>query len=312
MSKEKQSLKIGRYSVNITTPDRILFPDDKITKLQLIEYYLTYADYITPHTKNRPLTMHRFPEGIEHEGFYQKNAAEYFPRWIKTVPVVHENRTVHYVVGNNAATLAYLANQACITFHLWLSKINNLHKPDRIIFDLDPSGTDFNQVRRAAFDLRELLEDELGLVSFVMTTGSRGLHVLVPLKQKYDFDFVHNFTHAIAHIMVARNPKDLTLEVRKDKRKGKIFVDYLRNSFSATAVAPYSVRAKSGAPVATPLYWQEAEDKKLHPQKYTLKNIDRRLEHMGDPWQNVMKHACSLRKAEKVLFQLLQEHKAML
>lgn len=307
MNKEKQIYRVGRYSLEITSANRILFPRDVITKEQLIEHYIRCAKYIVPHTKNRLLTMHRFPGGIDHEGFYQKNAADYFPSWIKTKAIEHEERTVRYVIGNNAATLAYLANQACITFHLWLSKITAIHRPDRIIFDLDPSGNNFHEIRHAALNLKQLLEDELGLISFVMTTGSRGLHVLVPIRQNYDFDMIHTFAHDVAQVLVWRNPKQLTLEIRKNKREGKILVDYMRNSFSATTVAPYSVRAKDGAPIAAPLHWDEVYDKTLHPQKYTMQNIASRLATIGDPWHGIMRKSRSLRKARATLSLIRQK-----
>jgi bifunctional non-homologous end joining protein LigD len=205
------------------------------------------------------------------------------------------------VVCNNVATLAYLANQACITPHLWLSKLDKLHYPDRMIFDLDPSGTDFNQVRFAALRLRTILEDELGLTTFVMTTGSRGLHVWVPLKRRYDFDYVHEFARDVARVMVMRDPVHMTIELAKKKREDKIFVDFLRNSYSATAVAPYALRALPGAPVATPLAWKEVNNAKLHSQEYTMRTIKKRLARITDPWHGIEHAACSLTKARAKL-----------
>jgi bifunctional non-homologous end joining protein LigD len=305
-SQEDDPITFGRYRVDITHPERVLFSADGITKKEMIDYYTTHADYILPYMHNRLLTMLRFPEGIEHEGFYQKNAADYFPAWIKTVPIKKEGGgTVNYVVCNNIATLAYLANQACITPHLWLSKIDKLRYPDRMIFDLDPSGTDFNQIRFAALRLRDILEHELGLTSFVMTTGSRGLHIWVPLKRRYDFEYVHKFARDVAHVMVMRDPAHITLELTKKKREDKIFVDFLRNSYSATAVAPYSIRALPDAPVATPLAWKEVKDTTLHPQKYTMRTIKKRLARIKDPWQDMEHVACSLTKARKQLDRML-------
>lgn len=311
MSKQEtaHNLPFGRRQVEITFPNRVLFPQDAITKQELVDYYVTHAAILLPYLKNRPLTMQRFPEGIDHEGFYQKNTASYFPSWIKTVPVQHEKRVVNYVVGNNAATLAYLVNQACITFHIWLSKIDKLYVPDRMIFDLDPSGRNFSDVRLVAQGVRTLLERELGLVAFVMTTGSKGLHVWVPLKRKDHFEVVHDHAHDIARIIHTRYPTLTTLEIRKEKRAGKIFIDYLRNSFSATGVAPYAVRALPKAPVATPLHWDEVSDRDLKPQRYTLKTIGKRLESMEDPWQQFYAHARALTVAKKVVAELLKDIK---
>lgn len=306
---KKMSLvrKIGRFNVEITNPDRILFPADKITKRELIDYYLDIASYCLPWAKNHPMTMLRYPNGIKGEGFFQKNVGSYFPAWIKTVAIKHEASLVNYVVCNNAATLAYIANQACITPHLWLSRIDKLHIPDRMIFDLDPSGSNFDLVRKTAKDLRMLLEDELGLTAFVMTTGSRGFHIWVPLKRSLMFDVVHELAETIGQIIVKRYPKTATLAMPKVQRKGKVFIDYLRNSYSALAVMPYAVRAKPGAPIATPLHWDELNDSKLDPQKYTIKNIAKRLAKIDDPWANMAKIACSLKKAQKIVKELLGE-----
>ena len=258
-----------------------------------------------PYIKDRPLTMHRFPDGIAKQGFYQKDAADYFPDYILLQPIEKSGGgVVDYVVANNQATLVYLANLACITPHVWLSRIDKLDYPDRMIFDFDPSpGVPFSAVAWAAFQTKALLED-LGLISFVMTTGSRGVHVVVPIKRRYDFDEVRDFARNVAKILVARYPKKLTLEIRKAKRGKRIFVDTLRNAWSATSVAPYAVRAKAGAPVATPITWQELK-RGVTSQKYTIKNIFQRISRVKDPWQNMQKKACALAQASKKLQKLV-------
>ena len=178
-------LKIGNRLVAITNPDRVLFGKSGITKGQMIDYYRRIAPIMLPYIKDHPITMHRYPDGIDHEGFYQKDVSNYFPAWIKTEPIAKkEGGVVHYVVINNAATLVYLANQACIVMHAWTSKIDKLHYPARMIFDLDPSTKDFSHVRKTALAIRAHLEN-LNITSFVMTTGSRGLHVVVPLKRNH-------------------------------------------------------------------------------------------------------------------------------
>lgn len=304
--KKDFDIKVGKHSIAVTHPDKLIYPKNKISKAQVVDYYVQIAEYMLPYLKDRPLSMQRFPDGIAGEGFYQKDAGKYFPEWIKTFAVKkEEGGLVHHVVVNDAATLAYIATQLCLVFHIWLSKIKKIDYPDRMIFDLDPSGKDFNMVRHAALKLKDMLED-LGLVPFVMTTGSRGLHVVVPLKATENFDVVRKFARDLAQIMVDEDPKHLTLELRKDKRQGKIFVDYLRNGFGATGVCPYSLRAKPGAPVATPLAWPEVAKKSLKPDQWNIKNILARLKK-GDPWQHINKYATSLKTPRKKLDKMMQE-----
>lgn len=316
---EKKELKLGKYLVTITHENRILFPKSGITKGELIKYYEKIAPIMLPYMKDRLISMQRFPNGIAQEGFYQKDASDYFPEWIKRVPVKkQEGGTVNYVVCNNAATLVYLANQACITNHIWLSRIDKLNNPDRMIFDLDPAGfgrvasgasgrtgakqdqssNGFIYVQQAAEIIKDFLED-LGLCAFAMTTGSKGMHIIVPLKRKYSFDEVRQFARSVATVLVKKYPERFTLEMRKQKRGKHIFIDTLRNAFGQTGVAPYSVRPKENAPVATPLFWKEVSDIKLTPTKYTIKNIFKRLDDVGDPWEKIDEKACSLDLAQK-------------
>lgn len=298
------TIKVGNHTVTLSNEDKILFPKSKITKGDLIDYYDFVASSMLSHVKNRLLSMHRFPSGIQSEGFFQKDAAEYFPSWIKRKAIKKkEDGTVKYVVCNNAATLVYLANLGCITMHIGLDKIDKLEMPDRMIFDIDPSKNDFARVKKCAQQLKQLLE-HLKLPVFVMTTGSRGLHVVVPLKRVHTFDYVKKFAQQCARLLIAEHPKQMTMEIRKDKRRGKIFIDTLRNAFGQTAVAPYSVRAKEGAPIATPINWNELGRLKIS-QHYTIKNIVRRLNTKGDVWKTIDKHACSLKSVHKKLQKLL-------
>ncbi len=293
-------IKRGRYSVTLSNTDKILLPP-KITKGDIIDYYAKIADTMVPYVKNRPLMMHRFPEGLKGESFYQKDASAYFPAWIKRAQIPKEGGYNDYVVCQNPATLIYLANQACITPHIWLSRIDKLNFPDRLIFDLDPSGDDFDRVRTMALALKELF-DRLELISFVMTTGSRGLHVIVPLDRKLDFKSVKEFAHSCALHLVHAFPDKATLEIRKEKRGDKVFIDTLRNQYGSTAVAPFAIRAKAGAPVATPLHWREVEDRTLSPQKFNIDNLFNRLENIEaqkieDPWKDLLKMRQSLKRA---------------
>jgi bifunctional non-homologous end joining protein LigD len=280
--------------------DKILFPDDSLRKADVIAYYERIADLMIPHIENRPLTLQRFPNGIHAQSFYQKNIASYFPDWINRVSVKKAGGTVTHALGNDVQTLVYLANLACITPHMWLSRTPKLEYPDVLIFDLDPSVDDFALVRRTALALRSMLE-ELGLASFPMTTGSRGLHVSVPLDREAGFDDVRAFARTVAESLAGQNPRELTTEARKEQRRGRLFIDTLRNAYAQTAVAPYALRAKPGAPVAAPLDWDELSDRRLHSQRYTLKNIIRRIEAQGDPWKAIWQRPQSLAAAQQRL-----------
>ena len=294
-------IKVGKYTVAITNPDRILFPHNTITKLDLINYYHDIVPVMFPYLKNRIIVMLRYPAGIDKEGFFHKDAPDYFPAWIKRCNVAKEGGgIVHYVVDSNQATMPYLANFGCITPHIWLSKVDAIHKPDTMIFDLDPDKASFSQVRKTALLLRDYLE-ALELTPFVKTTGQHGLHVVVPIKRLYTFDQVRACARAIAQELVNRYPKMLTLEMRKEKRGERIFIDFLRNAFGQTAVAPYGVRPHDTAPVATPIDWDEVSDKKLISARYTIKTVFKRLEKKGDPWEKYERSHKNLTSALKLV-----------
>ncbi len=296
-------IKIGKYTVKITNPDKILFPKAKLTKTDLIKYYQKIAPIMLPHIKGRPLTMNRFPDGVQGELFYQKDAPDYFPDYITLQPVKRSSGgIINYPLINNAAALVYLANYVCV-LHVWLSKEPKLNYPDRMIFDLDPSpGVSFTTVKWAAKEVKKILET-LGFPVFLMTTGSRGLHVVVPLKRIYLFDEIREFAQEIARYLVEKYPGKLTLKLKKSERGKRIFVDTLRNAWGATAVAPYAVRAKEGAPIATPLKWSELSALTTS-QKYKIKNIFQRISRVGDPWKDMNKKACAITQARKKLANL--------
>lgn len=295
------------HKVVLTHTDKIYFPKSKITKGDLLDYYEKIAPHLLPYCKDRALTMDRFPEGIMGESFYQKNASPYFPDWIPLKPVTNKNGEItHYVVCNTAETLLYIANQGCITPHMWLSKIDKLNYPDMIIFDLDPAGEvvkNFKPISDAAFMLKDILEN-CGLKSFVMTTGSRGLHVRVPIKPEYTFDEARAFAKEIAQLIVEHYPKEYTLNSRKSARGKKLLIDIMRNGFGATAVIPYAVRAREHAPVATPLEWKELDDTKLRSDSYTINTIFERLKKKNNVWKDFGKKPGSLKKAQALLKKL--------
>lgn len=288
-------MEFGATTVELSNTEKVFFPDGDITKGDLIRYYRRVAGVMLPHMKGRAVTMHRFPDGIEGEGFYQKEISDYFPGWIKSARVKKkQGGWVKHVVCDDAPTLVYLANQACITPHLWLSRSDKPDHPDRMVFDLDPSRDDFHAVRSAALWMKELLE-ELGLTPWIMTTGSRGLHVAVPLDRSADFGSVRSFAKSVAKALAKRNPKELTVEARKENRRGRVYLDYGRNAYAQTAVAPYAVRAKPGAPIATPLHWSELSRSGLDSRSFRIGNIFRRLSQKEDPWKEIDSHAQSLR-----------------
>jgi bifunctional non-homologous end joining protein LigD len=302
-----KQMEINGHTLELSSLDKVLYPDAQYTKADIIDYYRRMAETMLPHMRGRPLTLHRFPDGIGKSGFYQKEARDYFPEWINrvTVDVLEEKGTQEQITCEDAATLVYLANQACLTPHIWLSCVEHLDQPDKLIFDLDPPDDDFAIVRKTAFLLRQVLE-EIGLAPFLMTTGSRGLHIVVPLAANDDFDAVRTFAHRVARLASERDPDNVTVAQRKNKRKGRLFVDYLRNAYGQNSVAPYSLRAKPGAPVATPLDWHELRDDDLDSQTYTMANIFRRLGQKEDPWRDFTEKACKLDDARQQVDKLLE------
>lgn len=290
------NMQFGAYSFEVSEPDKILFPDIELSKAGLIDYYVKVADVMLPHCRQRPLTLQRFPDGIEADGFYQQQRSDYFPDWLHSVstPRASDKRKhVEHVLADDQASLAYLANQAVISFHGWLSRQNNLQQPDRLVFDLDPPDDDFTSARQAALQLRELMM-KLGMTPFVMTTGSRGLHVVAPLRPQHTFDAVREYARAMAQQLAESCPDKLTTEQRKNKRRGRLYLDVMRNAYGQTSVLPYSLRAIAGAPVATPLDWDELDNHELHAQSYTVKNIFHRLGQREDPWLHMDRHGVDL------------------
>jgi bifunctional non-homologous end joining protein LigD len=290
--------------VTVSRPEKVLFPDDGITKGDLAAYYEHVAEPMLRHIRGRPISMQRFPDGIGRHGFFHKDVPDHFPDWVKRVEVPKKDGTVTHALTCDVRTLVYLVDQACITPHVWLSRSDRLEQPDRLVFDLDPSNGSFASVRRAARSIGELVQ-ELGLSPFAMTTGSRGLHVWIPLRRSAGFDDVRRFARDLARVLVDRAPDALTLEARKQKRGGRIRIDVMRNGYAQTAVPPYAVRARPTAPVATPLHWQELSDSSLRPDKFTLRHLDRRLARLGDPWSEIGRHARGLDRPRRRLNELL-------
>ena len=301
-------VRAGRVTFELSNTQKVLFGEDGITKGDLVAYYQAVAETMLPPLRDRPISMTRFPDGIAKHGIVQKNVPGYFPDWITRVRVRKEGGSLRQVVCDKPATIVYLANQACIELHAFLSRLNHIHEPDQLIFDLDPPDADrFADVRVCALRLRELLTGELGLPTFVKTTGGNGLHVHVPLNAREDFDTVREFARQAAGVLAARNPDLVTTEQRKDKRGSRIYADIMRNAYAQLAVAPYSVRARPGAPVATPLSWDELDDEGLRPGQFTLHTVPGRVRaagRRGGPWAGLARRRPGLARAQECLRRL--------
>jgi bifunctional non-homologous end joining protein LigD len=271
----------------------VLFPDDGITKGDLAAYYAMVAPVMLPHICDRPVTLERYHRGIAEPGFFQKNVAKGAPEWLQLVEVPKRDGVVHHPLVCDARSLEWLANQNCITPHVWTSRVPHLDRPDLCVFDLDPSRDEPLVLRDTALALRDLLL-ELGLPTWVKTTGSKGYHIVVPLDGEADFEEVGRFAYAVAQLLVRRDPDHLTQEFAKADRGGRIFIDTGRNGYSATFAAPYAVRAKLSAPVSAPCTWEELERGDIGPQTFTLRSMEPRLGEVGDLWADLRARACSL------------------
>jgi bifunctional non-homologous end joining protein LigD len=304
MAAEGTLVRVGRHEIEISRLDKVLFPEDGITKGDLIDYYSRIAPEMLPHIKNRPLTLERYPHGIETKRFFQKEVSTYFPRWIRRVTVKKVGGTVTHVVCNDTATLVYLANQACITPHVFLSRIDKLDVPDQMVFDLDPQNDDFEPVRSAAQAFKDLL-DELELPAFLKTTGSRGLHVVVPLRRREGFDSVRDFARQLAGIVVSWAPAERTMEQLKAKRGNRLFIDINRNAYAQLVAPAYAVRARKGAPISVPLGWNELRKKNLRSDSVTIRTVFERLDKVADPWAGFWQGGVSLAAARRKLTGML-------
>jgi bifunctional non-homologous end joining protein LigD len=277
----------------ITHPEKVLFPADGITKGDLAAYYEAVAPVMIPHIKNRPVTMERFPAGIGKKGFIQKDVSKGFPDWLERVEVPKKDGVVHHPLVTDTRSLLWLANQNSITPHVWVSRAPDLYHPDICVFDLDPSVDDDEGLRAAALALRDVLE-ELGLPSWVKTSGSKGYHIAVPLDARTETGDVAGFAHAVGTLLVVRHPKTLTQEFHKKDRGRRILVDTGRNGYSATFAAAYAVRARPGAPVSAPCTWEEIEHGTVQPKTFTLRNMEERIEQVGDLWSDMRRRKRSL------------------
>lgn len=292
-------IAVGRRRIEITHPGKRLFREPDLTKLDLARYYDRVAEAMLPHVRGRPLALQVFPRGIDQRGYFMKSVPGHFPDWIARVEVSKRGGTLTQATAENAATVVYLASQNVITPHVWLSRADRPRQPDRLIMDFDPNpGVGFAAVRAAARAAGERLRDA-GLVPYAMVTGSRGVHVVCPIRRGHDFSAAHSYARSVAEAMVADDPRRLTLEWHRDERGERIFVDVNRIAYAQHGVAPYGVRPRPRAPVAMPIQWEELSDRNLKPDRWTIRTATDRLASEGDAWKGMGRHARALPPARR-------------
>ena len=295
----------------ITHPDKVLFPDPGITKGEVAAYYESIAPLMLPHLRARPITMQRYPNGIGEEGFLQKDVKKGFPDWLERVDAPKKDGVVHYLLVSDVRSLLWMVNQNTITPHVWTSRAPDLFNPDLCVFDLDPADEDRpgaersapKALRAAALALRDLL-DELGLPSWIKTSGSKGFHIVVPLDGKAHHDDVSHFAHAVGALLVQRDPEHLTQEFSKADRGGRILIDTGRNGYGATFAAAYAIRPKPDAPVSAPCTWHELASGDVGPRTFTLRTMAARAKAVGDLWAEMSRRKRSLRQPAERLKRL--------
>ncbi len=287
--KNEDEITIGNTTIHLTNQNKVYFPNDGITKGDIIAYYDEVADFILPYLNDRPQSMHRFPNGIESPSFYQKDIdVSKIPSWLHTESIFSESRraNIDYLICNDKATLLFMANLGCIEINPWHSTVKKMDKPDWMVIDIDPEQDEFAEVVRTALTIKEVL-DRLETACYCKTSGASGLHVYIPLHAKYDYNVVKILAERIAQKVHNLLPGTTTLERRIKKRDRKIYIDFLQNSQGQTLVAPYAVRPKSGATVSTPLEWSEV-NANLSPTQFTIKTMMARIAQKGDLWKPML------------------------
>ncbi|MFT3883340.1 MAG: non-homologous end-joining DNA ligase [Gemmatales bacterium] len=301
MVKDYDAAQEEYSGVRLTSPDKVLYAEQGITKLDLAEYYRSMAPRILPHIKDRPLVLVRCPEGRSKECFFQKHPGIGTPKNLRQFPITEKNKRENYVLVDDAEGLISLAQIGALEIHAWGSRIDKLEQPDRLIFDLDPDITiDWSAVVSSARVIRDLLL-KLGLESFVKTTGGKGLHLVVPIQRDLEWDEAKSFCKKLAEFIVSLDADHFTSNMSKAARHRKIFVDYLRNGRGATAIIPYSPRSRAGAPVACPINWQDLSPQ-VTSEQYTITNLRLRMSKLKhDPWAKLWTVRQSLKAASKKL-----------
>ncbi|MBU6384167.1 MAG: non-homologous end-joining DNA ligase [Verrucomicrobia bacterium] len=283
-------------SVKLTHLDKIYWPQGKITKGEMLKYYAKVAKTLLRYTKDRPLVMHRFPNGIQEPGFYQKDVLD-VPSFVKRATISHANRKVHYILGQNVNTLLYVANLGSIEMHLFNSRVKKLESPDYMVLDLDPQAISFDAVVDTALAIHAILQ-KLKIPNFCKTSGGTGLHIYVPVNGKYSYEEVRRYAKIIAACVHQALPAITSLERNPKKRNRKVYIDTLQNSKGQLVVAPYSVRGFAGAPVSTPLSWSEVKHG-LDPKDFTIHTVPARLSKKGDLFHGILGKGADLTGLER-------------
>jgi bifunctional non-homologous end joining protein LigD len=280
--------------VTISNPKKVFWPDEGYTKADLVTYYETVAPWLLPYLADRPLVLTRYPDGIHGKSFFQKDAPDFIPSWIRTERIYSEDtrRDINYFVVNDVETLRYIVNLGTIPLHLWASRVGSLEHPDWLVLDLDPKGAPFTDVVKVARALHRILE-RLELPSYVKTSGATGLHILLPLGARYSYEQVRTFARLLATLGVEAEPEISTIARPLRARGGKVYIDWGQNGHGQTVVAPFSVRPLPGAPVSCPLRWEEVTAR-LDPKRFTIKTAPARFEKAGDPLAPVLSGAIDM------------------
>ncbi len=287
-----QEVDVSGHRVKLTNLDKVLWPDAGYTKGDLINYYAKVAQFILPHLQRRPLTVVRYPNGIDGKSFYQKNAPASTPEFVDTVTVGQGDDQINYILASNPATLVWLANQAALELHPWLSTTDHPEQPDVVIFDLDPAeGSGFDDAREIAFIIKAGL-DELALIGYPKLSGATGIHIYVPIEPKYSYQITSSFVGFLGKLMTQLYPAKITNERLVKNRTGRVYIDHLQNLFGKTIVSVYSPRPNAGAPVSVPVTWDELE--KSNPGQFNIVNAVDRLQQVGDLFAPVLTHKQSL------------------
>jgi bifunctional non-homologous end joining protein LigD len=296
-AKEKV-VTVNRHAVKLTNLDKIYWPKEGYAKGRMLDYYERYGDLILPYLKDKPISLHRFPNGIEESSFFQKDVdSKQIPKWVKTVPIYSDStdKDIDYIICNNKATLLYIANLGSIEINPWLSTYRKIEKPDFAVLDLDPNGVDLNTVIEVAQTAHRFFQ-QAGVADYIKTSGSTGLHIYIYVKQQYTYDVVRDFIQLIGEMVHQEHPDTTSLVRDPRKRKGLIYLDFLQNRRGQTIAAPYSIRPKPGATVSTPLFWQEVEEG-LQIQQFNIQTVPARLETKDDPWKNIFDEPSDIKQA---------------
>jgi bifunctional non-homologous end joining protein LigD len=294
----KKRMYVAGRVVELTRLGDVIFPEDGITRGEVVDYYRRIASVMLPHLQDRPLVLEIFPEGLEHPALWQRGISGDFPDWISRVSIRQGLETIVQCMCNEPAALVWLADYGCITFHPWLSRIDLPTQPDRMIFGLDPPEGRFDLLISVAMELRDFLK-QFDLKSYAMTSGGSGLYLVVPLDRNESFDEIDEFSRDVAQVVADENPDRITLELRKDLRNEKVYIDTTRNAWNQMMIAPYSVRAIDGAPVARPVFWSELEDPDFNPKIFCIRDVSHWLDPKSDPWAGMSRYVRSLHEARQ-------------